>query len=299
MPHLPLTRPALKHPAGPADLGYVEGKNIVIEYRWAEGKAERLSELSAELVSLKPDVLFTQSPQGALAAKKATTTIPIIFLGIGDPVGIGIIASLARPGGNITGLTNFSSELSGKRLKLLKESVPKISVVAVLWNGTSPGHPVVLKETEVAARSLGLTLQPLEVRIPDDFDGAFQAARSGRAQALSATWGPSYKNSAQTDIGLRGEKPAAGNVRAKRVRGSRRPHVVRPGHASVVPTRGNLRGQNLEGWQAGGLTRGASEEIGVHHQPESREADWPNDSTQRARKGGQGDQVRKHNGRTR
>jgi putative tryptophan/tyrosine transport system substrate-binding protein len=169
---------------GLRDLGYVEGKNIVIEYRWAEGKAERLSELSAELVSLKPDVLFTQSPQGALAAKKATTTIPIIFLGIGDPVGIGIIASLARPGGNITGLTNFSSELSGKRLELLKESVPKISVVAVLWNGTSPGHPVVLKETEVAARSLGLTLQPLEVRIPDDFDGAFQAARSGRAQAL-------------------------------------------------------------------------------------------------------------------
>ncbi len=169
---------------GLRDLGYVEGKNIVIDYRWADGKAERLSDLAAELVSLKPDVLFTPSPQSSLAAKKATTTIPIIFLGIADPVGIGIIASLARPGGNITGLSNLNRELSGKRLELLKESVPKVLVVAVLWNGTSPGHPGVLKETEVAAQSLGLTLQPLEVRIPDDFDGAFQAATSRRVQAL-------------------------------------------------------------------------------------------------------------------
>jgi putative tryptophan/tyrosine transport system substrate-binding protein len=157
---------------GLRDLGYVEGKNIVIDYRWAEGRAERLSDLAAELVSLKPDVLFTPSPQSSLAAKKATTTIPIIFLGIADP------------GGNITGLSNLNRELSGKRLELLKESVPKVLVVAVLWNGTSPGHPGVLKETEVAAQSLGLTLQPLEVRIPDDFDGAFKAATSRRVQAL-------------------------------------------------------------------------------------------------------------------
>jgi putative ABC transport system substrate-binding protein len=169
---------------GLRDLGYVEGKNIAIEYRWAEGKPERLVELAAELVSLKPDVLFIQSPQAVFAAKKTTTTIPIVFLGIGDPVGIGLIVSLARPGGNITGLTNFSAELSGKRLELLKESFPNVSVVAVLWNGTSPGHPGVLKETEGAARSLGLKIQALEVRSPDDFDGAFQAATSGRAQAL-------------------------------------------------------------------------------------------------------------------
>jgi putative ABC transport system substrate-binding protein len=169
---------------GLRDLGYVEGKNIAVEYRWAEGKPERLFELAAELVSLKPDVLFIQSPQAVFAAKKATTTIPIVFLGISDPVGIGLIGSLARPGGNITGLTNFNAELSGKRLELLKESFPIVSVVALLWNGTSPGHPAVLKETEGAARSLGLKIQALEVRSPDDFDGAFQAATSGRAQAL-------------------------------------------------------------------------------------------------------------------
>jgi len=169
---------------GLRDLGYVEGKNITVEYRWAEDKAERLFELATELASLKPDVLFVPSPQSAFAAKKATATIPIVFVGIGDPVGIGLINSLARPGGNITGFSNLTAELSGKRLELLKESFSNISVVTVLWNGTSPGHPGVLKQAEKAARPLGITLQPLEVRSADDFDGAFQAASSGRAQAL-------------------------------------------------------------------------------------------------------------------
>ena len=135
------------------DLGWTEGKNITIDYRWSEGKAERLPALAAELAALHPDVIFTGSPQGAFAAKKATATIPIVFVGIGDPVGIGIVSSLARPGGNITGLTNFSPELSGKRLELLKETFPKISSVAVLWNGASPGHPLVLKQMG-AGRSL-------------------------------------------------------------------------------------------------------------------------------------------------
>jgi putative ABC transport system substrate-binding protein len=114
------------------DLGYVEGRNLLIDYRWANGKFEVLNDLATELVSLKPDVIFALAPQGALAAKKATTNIPIVFTGIGDPVGIGVVDSLARPGGNVTGVANINTDLSGKRLELLKESAPKITSVAVL-----------------------------------------------------------------------------------------------------------------------------------------------------------------------
>ena len=166
------------------ELGYVEGQNIFIEYRWADGRAERLPDLAAELVSLRPDVIVTGSPQGAVAANKATTTIPIIFVGIGDPVGLGIVATLARPGGNVTGLTNFVVDLSGKRLELLKETVPKLSAIAVFWNPLNPGNRPALKETEVAAQSYGIKSLALEVRSPKDFEGAFQVAASGRVQAL-------------------------------------------------------------------------------------------------------------------
>ena len=169
---------------GLRDHGYIEGKNIVIDYRWAEGKAELLPDLAAQLVSLKPDVIFAQAPQGTLAAKKATATIPIVFVGIGDPVETGVVASLARPGGNITGFANMAPELAGKRLELLKETVPKILSVAVFWNGTNQGNPKVLKDSEATARALKLTLHPLEVRRPDDFDGAFHAATKARANAL-------------------------------------------------------------------------------------------------------------------
>ena len=132
---------------GLRDLGYVEGKNLTIDYRWAEGKAELLPNLAAQLVSLKPDVIFAGAPQGTLAAKKATATIPIVFVGIGDPVGIGVVDSLARPGGNITGVANMNTDLSGKRLELLKESAPKITSVAVLWNSASQGNQQIVKRS--------------------------------------------------------------------------------------------------------------------------------------------------------
>ena len=170
--------------AGLRDLGYVESKNIFMEYRWAEGSAEMLPELASQLVGLKLDVIFAPGPQATLAAKKVSATIPIVFVGIGDPVSTGVVASLARPGGNITGISNLARDLTGKRLELLKESAPRISLVAVLWNGTSQGNPGVLKEAEVAARALKLTLHPLEVRGADDVDGALQAAIKARANAL-------------------------------------------------------------------------------------------------------------------
>jgi len=169
---------------GLRDLGYVEGKNIIIEYRNAEGKIERYSDLVADLVGLKVDVIFTSSTPGALAAKNATKTIPIVFTNVGDPVANGLVASLARPGGNITGLSTLAPELSGKGLELLKETIPKLSRVAVVWNPDNPGKTSSFKETEVAARALRLQLQSLEVRGPNDVEPAFQAAKKDRAGAL-------------------------------------------------------------------------------------------------------------------
>jgi putative ABC transport system substrate-binding protein len=165
------------------ELGYVEGKNIVIEYRYTEGKLERLPDLAAELVSLKVDVIVTTGP-GILAAKKASPTMPIVFASFGDPVGSGLVSSLARPGGNITGLSLMTPDLNGKRLELLKEAFPKVARVAFLWvaGGTTGNLP--LTEMEAAAKALRLKLQSLEVRSLDDFDSAFARAKREGAQAL-------------------------------------------------------------------------------------------------------------------
>jgi len=169
---------------GLRDLGYVEGQNLFIEYRFAEGKAERLPDLAAELIRLKVDVIVSGGTLAPLAAKHATKTIPIVLAAAGAPVETGLVASLAKPGGNITGLSNVSADLTGKRLQLLKEVLPGISRVAVLWNAANPISALVERETEAAARTLGLQVQSLEVRGPDDFEKALPAAISGRAGAL-------------------------------------------------------------------------------------------------------------------
>src|SRR6202158_5108944 len=149
---------------GLRDLGYIEGQNITIEYRFANGRAGRLSELAAELVRLQLDVIVTPGTPASMAAKKATSTIPIVFAGVADAVGAGLVATFARPGGNITGLTSISAELGGKRLELLKEGVPKASRVAVLYNPADRSNVLVLKELQESAPALGLTLQLLQLR---------------------------------------------------------------------------------------------------------------------------------------
>ncbi len=165
------------------DLGYVEGKNIVIEYRYAEGKVDRLPNLAEELVRLNVDVIWAAGP-AVPHARNATKTIPIVITNVGDPVASGLVASVARPGGQITGLSTLAPELSGKRLELLKEVIPKLSRVAFFGNSNAPGNPQVLKETEVAAGAFGLQIQYLEVQTPKEIEPAFQAASKGRAQAL-------------------------------------------------------------------------------------------------------------------
>ena len=171
---------------GLRELGYVEGQNITLEVRWAEGRTERLPELVAELVRVKVDILVVATTPGALAAKNETRTIPIVFVAVADPVRSGLVAGLARPGGNLTGLSPLNPEISGKRLELLKESLPSISRVATLTNPGNPSHAIFWRETHTAAQTLGLQLQQIRVRAPEDFDEAFRAAARGRADALLA-----------------------------------------------------------------------------------------------------------------
>jgi putative tryptophan/tyrosine transport system substrate-binding protein len=169
---------------GLRELRYIEGKNIIIEPRYAEGKLDRLSALAAELVGLKVDVIVTAGPTATRPAKEATTKIPIVMAFDSDPVGSGFVASLAHPGGNITGLSSISAELNGKRLELLKETVPRLSRVAVLGTSTNPGNAQALKETELAAGSFGVKIQYLDVKDPKDIETAFRASRKERADAL-------------------------------------------------------------------------------------------------------------------
>jgi putative ABC transport system substrate-binding protein len=173
---------AFRH--GLRELGYVDGRNVAIESRWAEGKYERLPALAAELVGLKVDVIVTYAVPGIRAAKEATNTLPIVMAVVVDPVATGLVASLARPGGNITGLSSMAPELTGKQLEMLKEVVPKASRVAVLSNPANPGTVPQLRAAEVAARTLGVRLQALEVRSPSEFDNAFAAMTKQRAHAL-------------------------------------------------------------------------------------------------------------------
>jgi putative ABC transport system substrate-binding protein len=170
---------------GLRDLGYIEGKNILIEYRHTEAKPDRLPRLAAELVRLKVDVIVVSSALATAAARNVTREIPIVMAVAGDPVGSGHVTSLGQPGGNITGLTNLAPELGGKRLEILKEVIPGLSRVAILADPTNPVFKLQLREVETAAQALKLQVQILEVRGPNDFDDAFGAAKKGRAGAVS------------------------------------------------------------------------------------------------------------------
>ena len=169
---------------GMHDLGYIEGQHFVVESRWAEGSDERLPDLAAELVRLHVDVIMAAGALATHAAQQATHTIPIVMLGVYDPVGAGLVASLARPGRNITGVSTLGLELAGKRLELLKETVPQLGRVAVLANPAAPPHTVFLENLTVVSQELGLQLQVLEVRSPDELDRAFTTLTQAGAQAL-------------------------------------------------------------------------------------------------------------------
>src|SRR4030095_4405551 len=193
---------------GLRELGYVEGRNIVIEWRQAEGKRDRLPALAAELVRLKVDVIVTGGPTATRPVKAATTTIPIVMTQDSDPVGNGFIASLARPGGNITGLSNLAQEISGKRLELLKEIVPKLSRVAVLGMSTNPGNSQSLRETELAAGAVGWQIQYLDARDSRNIEAALRTASKGRADAVLVLNFPGDVSRVIPDLAVKNRLPA-------------------------------------------------------------------------------------------
>ena len=164
--------------------GYQEGRNIVIEYRWAEGKYERFPALIAELLAAKVDVIVTAGTPASLAVKKATSSIPLVMIAVGEPVATGLVASLARPGGNITGVTSIAPEIEGKRLELLRDVVPAISHIAVLWNAASPVQVIQERETQAAARVLGMKMLSLGVRTPEEIEDAFAVIVREKPAAL-------------------------------------------------------------------------------------------------------------------
>ncbi len=196
--------------------GYVEGRNISIEYRFSENRNDRLPELAAELVALRVDLIVASGSPASFAAKDATRSIPILMPSLNaDPVATGLIASLARPGGNITGLTEMAPQLSGKRLQLLKDTVPALSQVAVLWNPLNPAYGPILKDLEAAARTMAVELRRLEVRVPEDFEGAFATAVRTRAGALIAPGDPLVTNRPKmfADLALKHRLPTMGENR--------------------------------------------------------------------------------------
>ncbi len=198
--------------------GHIEGQNIVIEYRYAEGKLDRLPDLAAELVRLKVDIILGGGDIPIRAAKNATKTIPIVMMGTGsDPVEAGLVESLARPGGNVTGLSNLNRELGGKRLELLKEAVPKVARVAVLYDPTVPDSVLEVKEVlPVAARALKMTIQPWELRGPDDFEKVFSAMGKQGPDGLYATAGPLMRPNRKriVDFALKSRLPSMHSDRA-------------------------------------------------------------------------------------
>ena len=185
---------------GLRDVGLLEGQNIAFEYRHAQGVPARLAEVAAELVHRPVDLIATYGTPPALAAKQATTTIPIVMIGIGDPVGAGLVSSLARPGGNITGNTILGPDVAGKRLQLLKEVIPSLSRAAFLWNPDNASHPAQLAELQAAVQTLGLTLIPVAVRSSDEFDNAFAAMIKERPDAFLMTNDPFHQLSIGTII---------------------------------------------------------------------------------------------------
>ena len=277
---------------GLRELGYVEGKTFVLELRYGEGRVERIPELARELVGLKVDVIVTPTDVAIAAVKRETQTIPIVMAISSDPVGTGFVASLARPGGNVTGLSTISPELSGKRLELLKEVVPGLSRVAFLWNPDVRGNLFDYKETEGAARSLGVQLQSVEVVRAEDFDRAFSAVTKGRAQALIMPAGSpvAFTNRGQiASFAERNRLPSVYGQREYVDAGGLMSYG--PSTSRHAPPRRHLRGQDPERREARRSSRGTTDEVRAGDQSENRQADRPDDSASRAGAGGSGDQI--------
>ena len=230
------------------DLGYVEDQNILIEHRYAEGRLDRLPTFVHEFVQQKVDVIVAANNVVIRTAKEATKTIPIVMLTSLDPVAAGYVQSFARPGGNITGLTHLARDLSAKRVELLKELLPRLSRVGILWDADGPGSAVGFKEYEAAARAFKLELRSLEVRGPNpDFAGAFQVAKTARLDALIVVANPLMGQHAKQVFEARYKKSSVVYERGNPIRRSWWPNVLRNEFTRLVPARGRVRRRHTEG----------------------------------------------------
>jgi putative ABC transport system substrate-binding protein len=263
-------------------LGWVERQNIVIEYRWAKGKYDQLPELAAELVRLNVDVIVTNASRAATAAKQATTTIPIVFEVMGEPVSMGLVASLAKPGGNLTGVSGFGTELSGKQVELLKEVVPRLTRLAVLANPTSVGAFASIRESEIAAKSLGVTASVLNVDVPDKIDAAFATMARERPDALLVP-ADAMLASQRTRILALVEKARLPAMYVET------PFWVENGglmsYSASLPDQfrklATYVDKILRGAKARRFAGTATDKIRANDQPQSCQSNWSRDSTQR------------------
>src|SRR4029453_4581764 len=248
------------------ELGYVEGRDVTIEFRWAEGHLERLSPLAAELVALKVDVIVVGTTPAIKAVSEKTKTIPIVMTVVADPVADGLVQSLGRPGGNLTGLTIISPALSGKRIELPKEAVPRLSRLAVLWNPANPTHTAALRESQVTAKALGLQNVPVPAQNAADVDGAF--ATTARDPPRGRRRDPVPR--AAADRGSGPQESLAPGVRDQRVRRRRRALDLRRKAERALSPGGGLRRPDPQGRQAGEPPHRAALELRARPQPQDR-----------------------------
>src|SRR5437764_4016696 len=237
---------------GLRELGYMEGKSMIIEERWAEGNYERLPGLAAELVQMKVDVIVTGSTPTVQAAQRATTTIPIVMVRVGDPVGSGFVASLARPGGNITGLSNMSQEVSSKYLELLRAAVPRLSRVTVLVNPANPIHSDFLKGVQATEKTNSVTISPVEASTATQIEAAFGAMTRERAGALVVLPDPFFSSQGRRMAGLARAAAAAHDVLEPRSRGVRRIDELRTEQRGTLFSGSHLHRQGPQGREARG-----------------------------------------------
>lgn len=249
--------------------GHVEGQDVAFEPRWAGGRSDLFPQLAADLVNKKVDLILTWGSTATTAAQRATTTRPIVFVAVGDPIGVGVVANLARPGGNITGLTNISADLSTKLLDLLNEAVPALTRIAVLQNPVNPISPFLLKQTEAAARTLELHLTVVDVRHPNEFEDAFAAMTTARVGALVVLADPMFLTHRARigDLATKSRLPA---IQCEAICGGGRPNDLRAKPVRVVPPGRDVCRQDSERCKPWRPSRGTTDQVRARGQQKDR-----------------------------
>jgi len=278
---------------GLSEIGFIESRNVAIEYRWAEGRYDRMPALASELVRRPVTLIVASAPPAALAAKAATSTIPIVFSGGIDPVKLGLVAALNRPGGNVTGVTQFSTALEGKRLEFLHELVPKATVLALLVNPTFPGTDAIINDMQTAARTLGVKLNVLNASSEDDLDTAVASVAQLRAGALIVASDPFFISRRGQLVALLAHHAVPAIYQFSGVRRGRRPDELWKQSRRHLPPSGSLCRSDSQGRKAGQPAGGAADQVRAGDQSQNRQGPWARNSANAARARRRGDRMRR------